>query len=380
MSRAHSMIARVGIMVAFALVGSVARGDEGTDAKPKTGSFTLTFTDRSEQATNAFIATRMGWKISDEEAKKLDYNLADESFEVYVPSDYTDEKPFGLLVFVMPSGRGGLPENYRALLDKYHLIYVGPNKAGNDRVVGPRMGLAIDAVANMRARYKIDPDRVYVSGISGGGRVASMLGVGFADVFRGGGFYIIGCNSYREEETPEKTFYRRGYNPPPANILKMARKQSKHVFLTGDNDGNREQTEIYYKAFKRDGFDHITYLQVPGMGHQPPNAEWFEKGLVALEESVATPAGAKAAVAAGTAAPVVAKAATRAAPVATSQSTDPTDPNAIAQRLLVTAKLYVDNKQYERGREKLGWIVQHYPETPAAAEAKKMLSSLAGKE
>src|SRR5947207_3004074 len=97
MSRAQSMIHRMGIVAAIALCGLVARGDDGADAKPKNGSFTLTFTDRAEQATNAFIATRMGWKISDEEAKKLDYNLADESFEVYIPQDYTDEKPFGLM-------------------------------------------------------------------------------------------------------------------------------------------------------------------------------------------------------------------------------------------------------------------------------------------
>jgi hypothetical protein len=374
MSRAQSMIRGMVIVAAIALCGLAARGDDAPDAHPKTGSFTLTFTDRSDQATNAFMATRMGWTISAEEAKKLDYNLPDESFEVYVPPDYTDEKPFGLLVFIMPSGRGGLPENYRALLDKYHLIYVGPNKAGNDRVVGPRMALAIDAAANMRARYKIDPDRVYVSGISGGGRVASMLGVGFPDVFRGG-FYIIGCNFYHDEKAAEPDHYfKRSYKVPPANIFKMARKQSKHVFLTGDNDGNREQTEIYYKAFKRDGFEHITYLQVPGMGHQSPDAGWFEKGLVALDETIAAPAAAKAA------AVVALKPATRPAAAATTQPTEPTDPKTIAQRLLVTAKLYVDNKQYERGREKLAWIVQHYPDTPAAAEAKKLLSSLAGKE
>jgi poly(3-hydroxybutyrate) depolymerase len=366
------MIRGMRIIAAIALCGLVARGDDGADAQAKNGSFTLTFTDRSDQATNAFIATRMGWTISAEAAAKLDYTLAEESFEVYVPPDYTEQTPFGLLVFIMPGGRGGAPENYRALLDKYHLIYVGPNKAGNDRVVGPRMALAIDAAANMRARYKIDPNRVYVSGISGGGRVASMLGVGFPDVFRGG-FYIIGCNFYHDEKAAEPDhFFKRSYNVPPAKFYNMARKQSKHVFLTGDNDGNREQTEIYYKAFKRDGFEHITYLQVPGMGHQSPNVEWFEKGLVALDETIATPAAA-----AKVAAP---KPATRPAPAATSQPAEPTDPKTIAQRLLVTAKLYVDNKQYERGREKLAWIVQHYPETPAAAEAKKMLSSLAGKE
>jgi hypothetical protein len=369
----RAMIRGLGIclLTALAARGDGPAGEAPANAPSKNGSFTLSFTDRSEQSTNGFVATRMGWPLAAEEAAKVDYNLPDESFEVYVPADYTDQTPFGLLVFVMPSGRGGLPENYRALIDKHHLIWVGPNKAGNDRFVRLRMGLAIDAAANMRARYKIDPDRVYVSGVSGGGRVASLLGVGFADVFRGG-FYIIGCDFYHEEKSAEQNgFFKRSYNVPPAKIYNLARKQSKHVFLTGDNDGNREQTQLYYNGFKRDGFEHITYLQVPGMGHRSPDAEWFEKGLAALDEPVAATAGFKASPVA------VVKPATR--PVAAA-TTAPTGPQAIAQQLLATARLYVDNKQYERGREKLGWIVLHYPDTPAAKEAKKLLGELAGKE
>ena len=49
-----------------------------------------------------------------------------------------------------------------------------------------RMGVAIDAALNIQKRYRIDPKRVYAAGVSGGGRVASMLGVSYADVKRGG--------------------------------------------------------------------------------------------------------------------------------------------------------------------------------------------------
>jgi hypothetical protein len=360
----------LGTLILVGMIASSAGAEDGTDPTAKNGSFTLTFSNRSDQSTNAYVATRMGWPLAAEEAAKVDYKLPEESFEVYVPADYTGEKPFGLLVFSNPHPSGRPPQNYVPLLDKYHLIYVGANKAGNDRFVRLRMGMAIDAAANMRARYKIDPDRVYVSGISGGGRVASLLGVGFADIFRGG-FYIIGCDFYHEEKSVEQNgFFKRSYNVPPARIYNLARKQSKHVFLTGDNDGNREQTQLYYNGFKRDGFEHITYLQVPGMGHQAPNAEWFEKGLTALDEPIAAPTVAKPAA-------VPPKAAPR--PAATAPA-NPADPQTIAQQILVTAKLYVDNKQYERGREKLGWIVTHYPDTPAGKEAKKLLAELAGKE
>jgi len=361
------------ILVAVSAHGQTPTGARSDEAPPRAASATLTFTDRSEQSTNAFISGRMGWPLAAEAAAKVDYNLPDESFEVYVPPDYTGEKPFGLLVFVNPHPSGRPPQNYVPLLDKYHLIYVGPNKVGNDRFVRLRMGLAIDAVENMRKRYKIDPERIYASGISGGGRVASMLGVGFADVFRGG-FYIIGCDFYKDEKSTEKNgYYRRSYSVPPAKIFNLARKSSKHVFLTGDTDGNRDQTQLYYNGFKRDGFEHITYFQVPGMGHQAPDAEWFEKGLAALDEPIAAAPPATA----GTPKRPVTAATRPTAPPATTQAMGRTE---VAARLLATAKMYVDNHQYELGRQKLTWIVQNFADTPAGITARKMLDDLKARQ
>ena len=68
-------------------------------------------------------------------------------------------------------------------------------------------------------------------------------------------------------------------------LLAIAEKERRFALLTGDNDADHPQTEAYYNAMKKDGFKYVTYLQVPGMGHQQPNAEWFEKkGIVALDE------------------------------------------------------------------------------------------------
>jgi hypothetical protein len=48
----------------------------------------------------------------------------------------------------------------------------------------------------------------------------------------------------------------------------------------------------------------------------------------------------------------------------------------VAARLLATAKMYVDNHQYELGRQKLAWIVQNFADTPAGVTARKMLDDL----
>jgi hypothetical protein len=235
------------------------------------------------------------------------------------------------------------------------------------------MGLTIDAAVNAQKTFKIDPNRVYVCGVSGGGRVASMLGVGFPDVFRGG-FYIIGCNFYRQERSVEQNgVFKRSYNVPPTKYYVMAKKQNKHVFLTGDTDGNREQTEIYYKGFVRDGFEHSTYFQVPGMGHSPPPQDWFAKGMDALDAKLPDPATTTRPVAKTAAAAVTPT--TRKSPATQPARTPAED----AQKLLAHAKLFVDAKQYPLAREKLRYIVAQYPGTPGVRGAAKLLEDIANK-
>jgi hypothetical protein len=200
-------------------------------------------------------------------------------------------------------------------------------------------------------------------------------------VFRGG-VYMIGCNFYRavqsrEQRVPETgqfATYFRSYDPPPAEVLNLARQRSRHVLITGDSDGNREQTWLYYLGFVRDRFEHVTYYQVPGMGHQPPDGDWFDAALTYLDNPTpaATPVAAgqrPAEVRRPLRAPV-------APPPATRTTSQPADRNAIAASLLTRARLYVDNKVYDQAREKLKWITTQYPETPAAAEAKRLLKEI----
>src|SRR5438445_12483220 len=106
----------------------------------------------------------MGWKLLPDTTGQLEYNIGDESFEIYVPGGYAGEKPYGLFVFDSPGGNGGLMREWKESIDRHELIWVGPNKAGNDRLAIPRMSLMIDAVHNVQKQYKIDPQRIYVSG------------------------------------------------------------------------------------------------------------------------------------------------------------------------------------------------------------------------
>jgi len=366
--RTHRLLILISI---FASATSAVAADDA-----KTGAYQTTFTERSPQSAIEYQARRFGWNITQLRASEFekDYDLNNESFEVNVPESYKAGDGWGLFVWVTAGGRGNLHEGWRNVLEKHKLLWIGPNKVGNERAVWCRMGLAVDAVFNMKKRYDIDANRVYIAGASGGGRVSSMLGVCYPDIFKGG-MYIIGCNFYREMTAPNTggKVWHRGYAPPPAEILAQAKKSVSHVLLTGETDPNREQTNEYYeKGFKKDGFLHVTYIEVPGMGHQPPNSEWFEKGLLAAMEDVQASAAAS---------PAKAEPPKSAQPIKPPPPADPPataklSPDQEAEKLLRNAKLYIENQLVNEARERLQNIITKYPDTPSAKEARELLKKI----
>ena len=344
----------------------------------RTGSFSTTFTDRSPLSPIPDVGRRMGWTTdmmkrskSGDNSLELEYDLAKETFEILVPSSYAPTEKWGLFVFVNAGPSGKLHKSdWLPVLEKHKLIWIGANKSGNSRAVWIRMALALDAAHNMKQRYTLDERRTYIAGGSGGGRTASFLGICFPDVFQGG-FYMIGSNMYKQLPSTEQQgkFFAKAFSAPPAQYFTLAKKQSRHVLLTGDTDGNREQTKVNYDAMVKDGFTHATYFQVPGMGHQTPDAEWFEKGVIELDKflppAAATPST-------PTTRP------TRAPPTkpTTAATTTTTDP---ANSLLSVAKIYITSKRYDDARTRLNKIIRDHPTTPAAAEANKLLKEIEAK-
>jgi hypothetical protein len=172
---------------------------------PQTGLFEAVFEERHPDSAIRRQAKRFGWKLSivrENDPEGGEYELADESFQVYVPAHYDGSRPFGLFVWISPADDGRLPAAWREVVDEHDLIVAGPDRAGNERFVWYRMGLALDAVHTLTLEYEIDPDRVYVTGFSGGGRLASRLGFHYPEVFRGG-IYQGGCSFWEDVPVPD---------------------------------------------------------------------------------------------------------------------------------------------------------------------------------
>ena len=242
------------------------------------GEFTISFTERSPLSARKVFARRFGWL-------ERGYDLSRESFEVYVPADYQPNGSYGLFVWISAFPHGTIPEAYKPILDKYRLIWIGANHSGNKRVpFWHRFGLAIDAAHNMKKRYTLDLKRVYVGGYSGGGRCASVVAVGFPEHFHGG-FYIVGCNYFRMLEVMRQPGSQWSFfQMPHRGILQTVMRRNRYVLLTGEQDFNREATEVIADAYRSDGFNHVTYIEIPGMGHLLPGAGWFERGIAFLDD------------------------------------------------------------------------------------------------
>lgn len=273
------MIRPAAVFVTITIVLASAGSAAAPAGRPtKTGHFPFSFAQRSPHSAAANIATRLGWRRDGGE----DYDLAKESFQLYVPTRYKDDGSYGLFVWVSPGDSPRVRPDWYPLFDRHKLIFIGANRSGNEREVLARVGLALDAAFNMQRVYKLDSKRIYIGGLSGGGRVSSMTAMSFPEEF-GGGYYIIGCNFYRDVPVigePRK-LHPRSFTPT-ATAIAATKSKVRHVLLTGERDMNRPQTQANFQAMSREGFKFVQYFEVPGMEHQAPPAEWFEKGLIAL--------------------------------------------------------------------------------------------------
>ena len=98
-----------------------------------------------------------------------------QSYSLYLPSTYTAERAWPLLMGFHPGARGrAIVEKYREAAERYGYIVAASNNSRN----GPWevSGRAVAAMAqDLGTRFSTDPRRLYATGHSGGARVALQL-------------------------------------------------------------------------------------------------------------------------------------------------------------------------------------------------------------
>lgn len=214
--------------------------------------------------------------------ENADRDLSQERFHVRLPTSYDPRRPAGLLVWSSPSPRGGIPNVFHAALDELYFVCVGIDNAGNDRDVPDKFQLIFDAVANARQRYHIDDERIYITGMSGGGKVSSILMMCFADIFHGS-IPIVGFGTYSQlEDQWGKHHY--AYFAKPKRILLELAKSRPMALMSGPEDFNYDEMVQRQKGLEADGFEQVRFFCYPDMAHQMPTPQRFLEALRWVDE------------------------------------------------------------------------------------------------
>jgi len=344
---------------------------------PRTGIFNTSFDERSPLSSRARMAEVGRWNPQ----QLTEWDINEVEFQMVVPDGYTGQEPYGLLVFIHPSDNITATDPRRFffgrviqdVLAKHKLIWVSFDDAGNPVLPNKRMGLALDAVHNVSARYNIDPRRVYVSGMSGGGRMTCMSAVYYPQVFTGA-VPIVGSLYFREVPVPDDPAQRRllreqpGENavwgprlvPPQRRELDRMKREQRWVLLAGEEDFNMPEMRSHFEhGFEHDGFEHAHYLEVPGMAHSYPDADWFERAIVLLDAPLNEAPGEDG--------------------HATGNSPREQREEAAAQRRLASARRHVESDP-ARALRLLKRIDELHPDTRAAEEARTLIEQIESAE
>lgn len=125
--------------------------------------------------------------------KTITFNGETYAYCVYVPPDYTPQRRWPVILFLHGSGeRGsdgflqtdvGIGRAIRRGYQRIPAIVVMPQCRPNMAWTGPMAALALRCVEETSRTYRLDPQRVYLTGLSLGGQGTWLLGAEFADRF-----------------------------------------------------------------------------------------------------------------------------------------------------------------------------------------------------
>jgi pimeloyl-ACP methyl ester carboxylesterase len=171
-----------------------------------------------------------------------------------------------VLVFAKPIDSGELPDNWAAVLDRQNLIWIAADDFGNEHPRAQRILAAIAGLKLIESTTTIDAKRVYVAGMSGGGRIASQIITRFPRRFTGA-IYIVGADFWTEAEEP----------------MRPRIAANRYVFVTGNRDFNHRDMRRVFSKYQAAGVAQVLFMDLPAFGHEYPNAEQLEQAIDFLD-------------------------------------------------------------------------------------------------
>lgn len=251
----------------FALLSLLlSAGIQAADA-PRTGSFSTSFDTAAPYAKANVVMQRMmlGEVLRDsvQAAAQQGINLnahtvnpAEETWDVYVPTDYDGSQALGVLVYLPINPAMEIPNPWKDAFDKHHMIYIAPRKAGDDEpTMERRIPLALHGLNGILQQYKVDTKHIYIAGEGGGAVVAGNMALGFADIFQGAVFYMD-APSFGTAESPVLA----------APLLERARHVHYALVATRDDNVARRIAQAAEKSMRDLCISNVQTIARPDSG------------------------------------------------------------------------------------------------------------------
>jgi predicted esterase len=198
-----------------------------------------------------------------------DLQLEREQFYLYVPPNYHGRQSFGLIAFVNAADQMAVPNDWKKVLANRKLLYIAPQNVGNNQPVPRRTLAAVVAIRKMSELYKIDPQRVYITGHSGGAKVACIVAYSQPDLIQGV-IPMCGFLFPQPGQQDKKT-------------LEKVKSQVGFAVITGPRDFNHQGLVTFYNERLVPEKYQAKLFDVPGMGHQIAPGQVLNIALTWLE-------------------------------------------------------------------------------------------------
>jgi len=161
----------------------------------------LTATIANAQQTGMYLKSATLKEILGNEATKYQQYIGVDEFltwDIYVPEDYDDSKPAGVMVYAGSPNFIRPPIGWLSVIKDKNLIWVSSRRSGNASSIYQKTLLAMASVPLIEKEYNIDSSRIY---ITGEGQTASRAALKYPEKFKGAIF--IG-NRLWEDNAEEK--------------------------------------------------------------------------------------------------------------------------------------------------------------------------------
>jgi hypothetical protein len=203
-----------------------------------------------------------------------DFDSRKHSYELFVPPDYSPKQVYPVFLFVSAGNDPSGWKQWEPVCKQHGVIFASPYNAGNNCPPRQRVRIVLDVLDDLRRLYRVDADRTYLSGFSGGARIACGIAFALPEYF-GGLVPVCAGGNLREESWLRQRVVDR---------LSVA-------LVTGETDFNRGEVERFRGPLLQEVGVRCKVWLVPKMGHAIPAGaalpevfRWLEEALKARQD------------------------------------------------------------------------------------------------